>query len=134
MKKSNKNLTKRINQNGVIFLRKYVGDRLIGEIIDPLYVNTLGENTIHQTTLYTYDLWGNETEGYEVNNVFGTDITIDVPESISDEELLKLLAAETDTPFEEIEGYTIEGEIEFILYFLDENGNPAFELRNTQDI
>lgn len=44
--------------------------------------------------LRTYDVWGNEDEGYEVNNTFAAG-RIYLPESFTDEELFSAIGAET---------------------------------------
>ena len=44
--------------------------------------------------LYNYDLWGNEEDGYDVNDVFASDKTIDIGPNDYDETIIKKLRAE----------------------------------------
>ena len=43
--------------------------------------------------LYTYDLWGNEKDGYDVNNVYASEITIDIDPNAHDETIIKKIKA-----------------------------------------
>jgi hypothetical protein len=43
--------------------------------------------------LYNYELWGNKKDGYEVNNTFGTDTTIDIDPDDPDDVVIKKLRA-----------------------------------------
>ena len=43
--------------------------------------------------LYTYDLWGNEENGYDVNDVFASEITIDIDSTDYDEAIIKKVRA-----------------------------------------
>ena len=76
--------------------------------------------------LITYDIWGNESDGWEVNNSFRTGRLIELDESITDNELEELV-------FNEL-GFigTVDNSQSFndCIYFADEsNGCPLFELR-----
>lgn len=76
--------------------------------------------------LITYDIWGNESDGWEVNNSFRTGNRIEFDESITDNELEELV-------FNEL-GFigTVDNSQSFsdCIYFTDEsNGCPVFELR-----
>ncbi len=42
-------------------------------------------------TLLTYDVWGNEKDGYEVNNTFSTGTTIELPTNASDKDIKRAL-------------------------------------------
>jgi len=44
--------------------------------------------------LYTYDLWGNEEDGYDVNDVFASEITIDISPNEYGESIVKKVRAE----------------------------------------
>ena len=35
-----------------------------------------------------FDVWGNETDGYEVNDKIDTNIMLEIPDDITDEELI----------------------------------------------
>jgi len=43
--------------------------------------------------LYTYDLWGNKEDGYDVNDVFATELTIDIDPNDYDEAVIKKVRA-----------------------------------------
>lgn len=76
--------------------------------------------------LITYDIWGNESEGWEVNNSFRTDKIILFDESIKDNELEELVLNELGMIG------TVDNSQSFndCIYFSDEsNGCPLFELR-----
>ena len=38
-----------------------------------------------------FDVWGNETDGYEVNDKIDTNITLEIPYDVTDEELISKL-------------------------------------------
>jgi len=44
--------------------------------------------------LYTYDIWGNKKDGYEVNDAFASDITVDIAPDDQEETIIKKLRAE----------------------------------------
>lgn len=41
--------------------------------------------------LYGYDVWGNKRDGYEVNDVLPTGITIELPDEATDRQIVKAL-------------------------------------------
>lgn len=41
--------------------------------------------------MYTYDVWGNARDGFEVNNVFRTNHVVEIPETASLREILNIL-------------------------------------------
>lgn len=43
---------------------------------------------------YSYDVWGNEEDGFEVNDTFKTSHTVNLPLEASDEQIKKALKAE----------------------------------------
>ena len=76
--------------------------------------------------LITYDIWGNESDGWEVNQSFRNGNRIEFDESIADNELEELV-------FNEL-GFigTVDNSQSFndCIYFADDsNGCPLFELR-----
>ena len=76
--------------------------------------------------LITYDIWGNESDGWEVNNSFRTDKFIVFDESIKDKELEELVLSELGMVG------TVDNSQSFndCIYFYDESsGKPEFELR-----
>lgn len=76
--------------------------------------------------LITYDIWGNESDGWEVNNSFRTGRLIELDESITDNKLEELVLEELGMIG------TVDNSQSFndCIYFTDEsNGCPLFELR-----
>ena len=76
--------------------------------------------------LITYDIWGNESDGWEVNQSFRTGNRIEFDESIADKELEELVLKELGMIG------TVDNSQSFndCIYFADEsNGCPLFELR-----
>jgi hypothetical protein len=83
--------------------------------------------------LYTYDVWGNEKDGYEVNNIFSTNAIYELDENMTDKEIVKALKDQglikKGIHTSSIE---IDGEMDYTLYFDDVKGGhckPDFELR-----
>lgn len=81
--------------------------------------------------LYNYDVWGNEHDGFEVNDVYRTSTIVDIPDDANDETIIRILKAEgaikRNIRFKSIE---IDGELEYSLYFTYRpTGRPEFELR-----
>ena len=89
--------------------------------------------------LYDYDVWGNDKDGYEVNDIYAAlvgydlfhaeNVYIDVLESDTDKQIVQKLKKSTwmkktvkDSKVD------IEGEMEYGLY-LNYCGKPACELR-----
>jgi hypothetical protein len=78
--------------------------------------------------LYTYDLWGNEEDGYQVNDVYRTGDTVDIDDDTPDATVIAML---------ETAGILEPGACEVspigdggIIYIEDANGNPCCELRS----
>lgn len=38
-----------------------------------------------------YDTWGNAEDGYDVNNIYKTDMVYDIPEGASEDDIIKIL-------------------------------------------
>lgn len=74
--------------------------------------------------LYGYEVWGNEDEGFEVNNVYkieSYDIDIEATES----DILKIIEASENVEIDNNCGFW-----PYALYFIDKNnGKPLGELR-----
>lgn len=71
--------------------------------------------------LYTYDLWGNSKDGFEVNDVYRQSTIIDVEESTSDRAINRRLSAH---------GVIWDGEHGYTLYGVAKrDGRPIAELR-----
>jgi len=78
-----------------------------------------------QYRLYSYDVWGNSEDGWEVNDVYKTSWHFPRGLDYTDEELTKMV--------EEIVGIEIEIDnrisCENNIYFNNEEGKPICELR-----
>jgi hypothetical protein len=84
--------------------------------------------------IFTYDLWGNGEDGWEVNDVYRYDKFV-IEKNVSDATLIEalrdvLLGIFVDIPWYDI---MIEGENEYTLYFSHE-GTPLCELRYIGEI
>lgn len=77
----------------------------------------------------SYDVWGNESDGYEVNQAFTTGQFVDIPADATDKDILISLIRQ-DFIKDSIcfDAVQIDGEPEYSLYF-EYNGKPEFELR-----
>ena len=81
-----------------------------------------------------YDVWGNSTDGYEVNNAFRTNLFINIEGNDTDKDILKKLK---EIGFlkntAKYQCFEIEGELEYSLYIdhiSSKNGiYPFCELR-----
>lgn len=80
--------------------------------------------------LYTYDVWGNEKDGYEVNDVSRTSETYKLFKDYTDREILEALQEQGAIPKAGIslKLIEIEGDFDTSLAFYY-NGRPEFELR-----
>ncbi len=85
-----------------------------------------------QFKVWEYDVWGNEEDGYSVNNRFETDITLCVSEDATDEDIIKALKT---TGFLKkglhYDKFAIEGENDYTLY-IDHEGCPVCELQRIE--
>ncbi len=80
--------------------------------------------------LYTYDVWGNAEDGYDVNDVSRSSITVQFNKEPSDDEvILALKAAGYIKASYPNEGISIEGDAETIYISDAEDGRPDCELR-----
>lgn len=81
--------------------------------------------------LYTYDVWGNEEDGWEVNDTFRRSTQVFLDPTLSDTKIIKHLirkgVVNKNTDFSKI---NILGE-EDVLYF-EYDGKPEFELRKEE--
>ena len=79
--------------------------------------------------LYTYDLWGNDEDGYEVNDVYrSTKIELD-PVNMTDSEILDVMIKEEI--FESIQNVeiAISSDDEVWYFVTKDQGKPLCELR-----
>jgi len=84
----------------------------------------------HTLTVASLDVWGNEEDGFDINNAFYTDYTIEVDEYDSNHLIInKLISAEYLHDDVSGDDYIIEGEAEYGLYvFYADTHEPAFHL------
>lgn len=85
--------------------------------------------------LINYDVWGNEKDGFEINNQFYTNDYVEIPKGASDAEIISILKDEgiikKGAKKESIE---IDGEEGYSLRFTHRpTGRPEFELRSKRD-
>ena len=85
--------------------------------------------------LYTYDVWGNDKDGYEVNDIYLQEHDICIDEEIvfgRDKELIQALKRiNIIHKTSKTSKWGITGDPDLSLYF-DYCGKPVFELRNTE--
>ena len=84
----------------------------------------------HKYQIVFYELWGNDKDGYEVNDVFPTSETVILDETATDAEIVKILTEYvTGLDNVNISDIDIDGEPEYTLY-IRIDGKPCVELRN----
>lgn len=79
-----------------------------------------------QYRVFTYDLWGNDEDGYEVNDVYRQSQTLTIAEEATDSDIKTLLLRECFTAGSDIEKITINGEETL---YIEYDGKPVAELR-----
>lgn len=87
------------------------------------------QTKIHTYELYTYDLIM-EDDSLSVNDRFSAGITIDIPEDLSDNDVIKLLIDKGILIDANVNDFSIDGESEYTLY-INYQYNPCCELVNT---
>lgn len=84
---------------------------------------------IHNFRLYTYDVWGNARDGYEVNNVYGTGEVYSLDDNWTDKQIISELKKQGAIRKSVKNSLVrIDGEFEYSLYF-EYRDKPEFELR-----
>ena len=79
----------------------------------------------------SYDVWGNDEDGYEVNQAFHTGEYVDIDPMADNEGIVKNLQEQGFIRGAiEYDELRIDGEAEYSLYF-EYKGRPEFELRQT---
>jgi hypothetical protein len=77
--------------------------------------------------LYTYDLWGNEEDGWEVNDVFQKSTTLELSAEPTDAEVSEALASACECSTENVD---VDQADEDTIYLTDDRtGKPLAELR-----
>jgi hypothetical protein len=84
--------------------------------------------------VYTYDLWGNERDGFEVNDVYGTDLIAEINEDMTDKQIIQELKGigllkKTCKDSE----FHIYGDFNYELYIEYPEFKPLCELRLIND-
>ena len=85
--------------------------------------------------LINYDVWGNEDNGFDVNDKFPSGQYVEIPEGASDDEIVRILKNE-DIIKKTVRAKSIEidGEQGYDLYFsYGPTGRPEFELSAVED-
>ena len=85
--------------------------------------------------LHTYDVWGNNIDGYQVNDCFRTSTIIEIPDSISDSGIIRKLKQCGFLPVGAKNcKYRIDGEPDYTLYVTYEpECYPVCELRRIKE-
>lgn len=85
--------------------------------------------------VYTYDVWGNEKDGWDVNDVYQTSDYVDIPDSPTDAQIITALKKEgLIKPRIHTKSIGIDGEPGYSLYITDaRNGKPEYELRAVKE-
>lgn len=78
--------------------------------------------------VYDYDLWGNEKDGYTVNNCFRTTEIIEIKQDASEHTIIQTLKKHgVIKKYIRDLSINVHGDEEII--YIDYKGNPSFELR-----
>lgn len=85
--------------------------------------------------LITYDVWGNNDDGFWVNQSFKTETVLDFQKGATDEQIIGILKEKgilTDKANKD--NIQVDGERDYTLFFMDsEKGMPLFELQNIHE-
>lgn len=73
----------------------------------------------------TYDVWGNEEDGFQVNDVFGSSFRFKSKDGLTDEDIMKHLA----TIYPSIDAILVEIDGDDLAAYIDYNGKPLGEFR-----
>lgn len=79
--------------------------------------------------LYTYDVWGNSKDGYDINNTFRTNIVLELKPNFSDKELIKQLNKHYFSRKHQARSFLIDGDDQFITVNSAKDYYPICELR-----
>jgi len=84
--------------------------------------------------LVTYDVWGNNQDGFLVNQVFSTETVVEFPKGTDYNKIIEILKEKSIlTEKANNENVQIDGEEDSVIFFTDsEKGMPLFELRNIE--
>ena len=74
---------------------------------------------------WSYDVWGNENDGFEVNDVYSSMAVVNIDERISDEDICEIVKSWYGEKVVMDQGSDVD-----VMYFSSEaNGQPICELR-----
>ena len=91
-------------------------------------------NNTYLYELITYDLLGNEEDGFEVNDAYRTNDFIEIQENDSDEDIVNKMKLEGLISTSFTDKLVLDGEAGYSLYAsFEKDGKPAFELRRVDE-
>jgi hypothetical protein len=124
-------------------VEKSVPNRLVGKI-KPKPKNTDSDNKFESggdvdkiipCRLITYDVWGNNEDGFWIHQTFRTETIIDLIKGMKNERIVEVLREKgvlTDKATKE--NLKIDGDIDSVIFFIDlEKGLPLCELQNIDE-
>lgn len=80
--------------------------------------------------LYTYDLWGNDKDGYNINDYYVQNEFFDILDDMTEQQIISLIDFTKPSNIE-IANHSPENEIYFVTI---EEGRPVCELRLVGDL
>ena len=83
-----------------------------------------------QYRVYTYDLWGNDEDGYQVNDAYRQSQVLNIAENATDNEIKAVLLAECFSADTLADKITIEGEETL---YIEYDCKPVAELRKEEE-
>ncbi len=88
-------------------------------------------NYVREYTIHSLDVWGNETDGFQVNDIYPSSGTVQISDQATDREILEALKDEGHIRRGVLPSQVrIDGEPGFSLWVEDaRNGRPELELR-----
>ena len=79
--------------------------------------------------IYELDVWGNEADGFDVNDAFRTHFTCELPDNFTDTELINKLKDFYFAPSVNNDDVEISDIGDDTVIYIDYNGKPQIELR-----
>lgn len=86
--------------------------------------------------IISYDVWGNERDGYEINDKHNTGLTVSLPEHATDKQIIDALKKEYLCSGLHTKTFSIDGDPDYSLYIErtingKQTGYPVCELRRS---
>lgn len=75
----------------------------------------------------SYDVWGNETDGYEVNQAFRTSQSLELSAAPNDAELIQALKSQLDWTIPDVSKFSADWHEDVV--YLEYDGKPEGEFR-----